>query len=300
MKRRLLLQTLAGWTASMALPRAAGAVSATERKFRLMMILWRGETPVERGFRQELGELGVVAEYQVRDLAQNLDRLPAVLAEARRTRPDLLYTWGTGITLETVGPWRAVDATRHITDIPVVFTMVSDPEGTGLQPPPGAPPRPNVTGVSHIAPLAAQINAIRAYLPLRRLGIVYNPRETNSTTNVQELQTLAATMAFELLEAPVPLDDDGFPDWSAILRGGVRRCSTSDRTTSSVPIATSSPNRESPGAFLVSPEPNWKFAKAMRWSAWSAATMRLAGWRRRKPRKLWSMACRRRPYRSRP
>ncbi|MBN2752340.1 MAG: ABC transporter substrate-binding protein, partial [Rhodospirillaceae bacterium] len=82
--------------------------------------------------------------------------------------------------------------------------------------PPGAPLRVNLTGVSHIAPLSVQINAIRAYLPLDRLGIVYNPKETNSLANVAALRVLAATLRFRLLEAPVPSRADGRPDAAAI------------------------------------------------------------------------------------
>lgn len=216
MRRRVVLRALAGCAAAVIAPRLGRAAGQSTRKFRLMMILWRGETPVERGFRQQLAELGIDADYAVHDVARDLGRLPAILAEARRTRPDLVYTWGTGITLETVGRWQAADPSRHLVDIPVVFTMVSAPLWTGLQPPPHMPPRPNVTGVSHIAPLPAQINAMRAYLPLERLGIVYNAAEANSVANVQELRATAERMAFELLESPIPAGGDGQPDAAAI------------------------------------------------------------------------------------
>ncbi|HXP98082.1 MAG TPA: ABC transporter substrate-binding protein [Telmatospirillum sp.] len=216
MNRRRLLRTLAGCTATALLPHAA--VAMTSRRFRIAMILWRGETAIEWGFRQQLAELGLAVDYEVHDLAQDFARLPSILAEIKRTRPDLVYTWGTGITLQTVGSWNAVDPSRHIVDIPVVFAPVGSPQGSGLQPPPGAPPRPNVTGVSHIAPLSAQINAMRAYFKLQRLGIVYNPSEENSVVNVEQLRASAAPMAFELLEAPVPMTADGAPDPAAIPR----------------------------------------------------------------------------------
>lgn len=216
MKRRAVLRALGGAAAAAALPRLA--VAEVGRPFRILMILWRGETGVERGFRRQLSELDVAADYEIRDLDRNLAHLPAVLDEARRTRPDLVYTWGTGITLGTVGRWQEVDPNRHVADLPVVFSMVSAPLETGLQPPPDVPPRRNLTGVSHIAPLRAQINAIRAYLPLERLGIVYNPQEENSVANVRSLRDEAAAMAFQLLEAPVPARAGGLPDPMAIPR----------------------------------------------------------------------------------
>ena len=213
MRRRTLL---AGLMACL----LAGSVSAAAEaaKPRIMMILWRGETEVEAGFRDQLARNGVDAEIILRNLDRDLSRLPDVLAEARETRPDLVYTWGTGISLGTVGPWNETDPARHLTDLPVVYVMVSAPLRTGIQPPEGAPARPNVTGVSHIAPLASQIGAIQAYLPMERLAILYNPDEANSVANVKELRGLSESMGFTLLEAAVPKDVAGKPDPSAIPR----------------------------------------------------------------------------------
>ena len=210
------LAALAAWVLLTVAAPAVAAKGPEGRPFRIMMILWRGETPVERGFRAQLAADGVGADFMVRDLDRDLGRLPAVLAEAKDVRPDLVYTWGTGITLGTVGRWDAADPARTITTLPVVFTMVSAPLQTGIAPPPGAPPRPNVTGVSHIAPLATQIRAIRAYMPLSRLGILYNPAEPNSVSNVEELRSAATAMDFQLLEAPVPPDAAGAPDPASI------------------------------------------------------------------------------------
>jgi putative ABC transport system substrate-binding protein len=211
MRRRAFLAVLAGGVAGL-VPGGAALARPGGRRFRILMILWRGETGVETGFREQLAALGVPVEIQVFDLARDIGRLPAAVALARATRPDLVYTWGTGITLGVAGRWQEADPARHLTDIPVLFTMVSTPRGTDLQPPPDKPPRPNLTGVSHIAPLSAQINAIRAYLPLKRLGVVFNPQESNSLANLAELRELSADADFQVLEAPVPAGADGLPD----------------------------------------------------------------------------------------
>lgn len=215
MRRRDLLAGLCAGTAGLLLGRLARAADP-RRRFRIAMVLWRGETDTEAGFRRELSALGIEADIDVHDMARNLDQLPAVVAELRRSKPDLVYAWGTGVTLGLIGRWDAVDPAVHLTDVPVLFTMVSSPRGAGIEPPEDQPPRPNVTGVSHIAPLPAQINAIKAFLPMQRLGVVYNPAETNSLANLSELRALAPAAGFQLLEAPVPAGADGQPDAATI------------------------------------------------------------------------------------
>lgn len=182
----------------------------------IFMILWRGETEVEQGFRAYLAENGIDARITVRSIERDRDKIPGFVAEAKAERPDIVYTWGTSTTLGVVGTHDGVDPDTHITDLPVVFTMVSAPFKTGIAPPPGAPPRPNVTGTSHIAPLRAQIRAIRAYIPMTELGIVYNPEEANSRTNVADLEQLGQSLGFSVLKATPPKGPDGNPDPASV------------------------------------------------------------------------------------
>ena len=195
-------------------PALAGSGTA-EDPFEIFMILYRGETEVEDGFKAYLEDRGIHAELTVRSVDGKLGLLPGFVAEAKQARPDLVYTWGTGVTLGTVGEFDAVDPARHITDIPVVFTMVSSPDGARIVPSRESSGR-NIAGVSHIVPLETQIRAMRAYRPMSRLAVLYNPNEENSVVNVRELKALGQEMGFTLIDQPVPLDADGQPDPSTL------------------------------------------------------------------------------------
>jgi putative ABC transport system substrate-binding protein len=179
-------------------------------RYRIFMILWRGETEVEAGFRAYVEENQLPFELIVRDVAGDRRQIPALIAEAKRIKPDLVYTWGTPITLSVVGEYDKARPDQHITELPVLFTMVSDPVGSRIVPDFASSGR-NVTGTTHIAPLETQIKAIRAYRPLSRLAVLYNPAEANSRLNVRKLKLLAQQMDFELLDQPVPLDAQGDP-----------------------------------------------------------------------------------------
>jgi putative tryptophan/tyrosine transport system substrate-binding protein len=195
-------------------PALAGSGTA-EDPFTIFMILYRGETEVENGFKAYLKDRGIHADLIVRSVDGQSDLLPGFVAEAKKSRPDLVYTWGTSVTLAAVGQFDKVDPERHITDIPVVFTMVSSPDGARIVPSRESSGR-NVTGVSHIVPLETQIRAMRAYRPMTRLAVLYNPNEENSVVNVRELKELGARMAFTVIDQPVPLNASGQPDPSTL------------------------------------------------------------------------------------
>ncbi|MDO8303495.1 MAG: hypothetical protein Q7T18_09655, partial [Sedimentisphaerales bacterium] len=75
---------------------AAGLIYAAQPKttkvFRIFMILFRGETEAEKGFSDYLAGRGIAVELIVRDVAQDLKKIPALIEEARALQVDLIYT----------------------------------------------------------------------------------------------------------------------------------------------------------------------------------------------------------------
>jgi putative tryptophan/tyrosine transport system substrate-binding protein len=130
-----------------------------------------------------------------------------VIADIRKRRPSLIYTWGTLATMRIAGKIEDVENGRgdHISDIPIVFVSVTQPAAVGivrdLQ-----HPRRNVTGVSHIVPIHMQLKAIREYRAFTKLGMVYNPLEPNSIWVRDRLLSMAPKEGFTLSAYPVPLD----------------------------------------------------------------------------------------------
>ncbi|MEI7432160.1 MAG: ABC transporter substrate-binding protein [Betaproteobacteria bacterium] len=197
-------QTL-GMLAGMALLPVVGHAMAVSR-FKIMMILWRGETEVEKGFREQLRVEGIDAELIVRNAGQDVKKIAGFVAEARQMHPDLVYVWGTPATVAAVGRRGEAKPGQHITDIPVVFTMVSAPVAVRLIDVSRLSGR-NITGTSHVVPVVDQLKAIRTYRKFSRLGVIYNPAEANSVINIEELREEAQLQSFTLIEEPVPLLD---------------------------------------------------------------------------------------------
>jgi len=177
------------------------------RPFRIYAITFRGMTDVERGFQDYFAARRIPVEITFRDLNRDNSRMPGFLEEIRRTKPDLIYTWGTSVTLGVVGPYDKVDPKVNITDIPVVFTLVAAPLQAKIVPDLKSPQR-NVTGVYHVAPTDAQMRAIASYRPFKSIGVLYTSTEQNSVVIVNEMKEVAKKMNFTLVAKPFKLDAD--------------------------------------------------------------------------------------------
>lgn len=182
----------------------------TRQPFRIYRITFRGRTEVEQGFEDYLSANGVPVEFIDRDIGRDSGRLPALVEEIRQRQPDLVYTWGTSVTLGVVGRYDAVDPARHITAIPVVFALVAAPVQSGIVPALASSGR-NVTGAVHVVPTETQVRAMQSYRPFQRLGVLYTPTEQNSVAIVEELRELASRFDFQLIERRFSLDSDNRP-----------------------------------------------------------------------------------------
>ena len=176
-----------------------------QKKFRIYAITFRGMTEVERGFQEYFTANRIPVEIIWRDLARDASKMPGFLEEIRQMRPDLIYTWGTSVTLGVVGPYDAIDRTKHITDIPVVFTLVAAPVLAKIVPGVESSKR-NVTGVSVVATTLQQVHAMASYRPFKTVGVLYTPTEQNSVVILEELREIAKKQNFTVVAKPFKLD----------------------------------------------------------------------------------------------
>jgi ABC-type uncharacterized transport system substrate-binding protein len=185
---------------------APPADAREEKAYRIAMVLQGPEGEVERAFEEYFAKRNVLLRTTMVPYSGHLQDQPALIRELRRLAPDLIYTSDTATTLAIAGPLNA-DRLRYITDVPVVFTSVSDPVAAGLVVDLKRPGR-LVTGVIPVAPMNAQINTVSAYRHLGALGFLY--RDAAQSLAVRDkLRALGGSEGFKLLDAAVPLDKHG-------------------------------------------------------------------------------------------
>ena len=94
------------------------------------------------------------------------------------------------------------------TDIPVIYTAVSDPAAAGLANEDGSNVG-NITGSSDVLPVEEQLKMIREMMPdAKKIGILYTTSEANSCSTIEEYKSLAGNYDFEIVESGINTSAD--------------------------------------------------------------------------------------------
>lgn len=181
----------------------------------VFLITNRGCEAICQSFRNNLQSQGPVNVIW-RDAAGDVSRVGAFVAEARTLRPDLVATWGTGVTLAVVGPYDAPDPKRHLKDTAVVYMYVGNPVESKIARSAGKSGRPYVAGTNTAVPIEAQIKLLQSFGPLARIGILYNTDEPAAVMQAAEVRQAFNAHSVRVHEVLLPMMVNGSPDASRI------------------------------------------------------------------------------------
>jgi putative ABC transport system substrate-binding protein len=116
------------------------------------------------------------------------------------------------VIVVAMGPLAAEQARQVTPGLPMVFSMIANPESLGLVGP------PNVVGVAFSIPVISQFAAFRSVNPRAvRIGIIYNPGNTGAL--VQQAQTASRVVRTVVVERPVPSEREVPQALRELLRG---------------------------------------------------------------------------------
>ena len=158
------------------------------------------------GFTKVLKEKGFDAEFLKYDMKGNKDEGHRIAGEVKAGKPDIVLT---------IGSLSTEIAQQDIKDLPLVFCMILNPVASGLVSSMESPGN-NLTGASMDIPIRQQFENLKLIFPnMKRIGVVYNPRETGVV--VEQASTVAKGMGFELVcrevnsekEIPQAIEDLG-------------------------------------------------------------------------------------------
>jgi ABC-type uncharacterized transport system substrate-binding protein len=175
----------------------SNSIFASGKTLKIVMLLWRGETQAEQGFKDGLKELGYAVEYSILNAGQDRKKLGRLLNKLKPKFDefDYIYTFGTTVS----------STTRVILkgQVPQIFNVVTDPVGAGIiqsMKSSGG----NISGMSDAIPISIQIKSALDMIKFDKLGIFFNPREKNSMIIRKELYDVAKHFDFKVIDLRSP------------------------------------------------------------------------------------------------
>jgi putative ABC transport system substrate-binding protein len=151
-----------------------------------------------QGIIDGMAEKGYVegdnVEFFIRNAEGDMTSQASIAEYFVSLNPDIIQA----ITTPTA---QTVVAAAEGTNIPIIFSSVTDPVTAGLVPS-WTQAGPTVTGVSDWFEMPPQIEFILSVMPdVKVLGIAYNPGETNAVVQAAEFKAAAATYGLTVVEA---------------------------------------------------------------------------------------------------
>ena len=217
MKRHQIFVLATGIAAAIAAAWAASAQAQQAKAPRIAFISGgtaAGTKDRDACFDQTLRKLGWVEGQNItierRWAEGNIAREPALAAELVALHPDLIVTSGTP----------AAQAAQHAThDIPVVFSMVSDPVASGLVPN-LARPNANITGVSNFFPamISKLLELIETASGAKRIGVIHDPGNPGKQVDLRHLQESGKAMEVSIEPVPLHSTADVEPAFAALAK----------------------------------------------------------------------------------
>lgn len=175
----------------------SNSLLANDRNLNIAMIVWRGETRAEKGFKDGLKELGFTVKYRIFDASQDTKKLGEILSKLKPkfNEFDYIYTFGTTVSRRT----RVILKDQ----VPQIFNVVTDPVGAGIVQSVKSSGG-NISGMSGAIPLSIQIKSALDVIKFEKLGLFFNPREKNSMIIREELYEVARQLDIEVADLRSP------------------------------------------------------------------------------------------------
>jgi len=148
---------------------------------------------VERGIQDELAELGYDFEYDLQNANNDITAANQIATKFRDDRVRVAV----GIATPT-----AQALVNSITDLPVVYSAITDPVEAGLVDSYDVGGE-NVTGVSDLTPVREQLELLLEIADIERLGHVYASGEANAVRLAEMAREEAADLGIDFVESTV-------------------------------------------------------------------------------------------------
>ncbi len=192
------MKTLAyGLAAAVLLAGATGAAAEPKTVAITAIVEHPALDAVRDGIKKGLADLGHTEGTDVAFTYETAQGNPATAAQIARQ-----FVGDAADVIVAISTPSAQAVAAATTEIPLIFSAVTDPLAAGLVSSIEAPGA-NVTGVSDMAPIGDHIALIKEITPtVERLGVLYNPGEANSVSSLASVRQEANAAGITVVDGP--------------------------------------------------------------------------------------------------
>ncbi len=205
MTAAMMLLTLAGCGSGGASDQAAGSASDADLaggnyKIGISQFAEHGSLDnCREGFLAGLASAGIVED---KNLTVDYQNAQADTGTASQIAESFVGSVDLIAAIATPSAQSAFNAAMN-SDIPTVYTAVSDPVAAGFANEDGSSTG-NITGSSDVLPVSEQLQMIRSLMPTaKKIGILYTTSETNSVSTIKTYESLAGDYGFEIISTGI-------------------------------------------------------------------------------------------------
>lgn len=153
---------------------------------------------IEKGIQDQLAADGIKVEYDLQNANGDMGTATQIATLFKSEGVD----YAIGIATPT-----AIALANTITNIPVIFSCVTDPVNAGLVDSVSSG-KNNVTGLSDAVPTANDIRFFKELAGIKTLGYIYTSNEDNSISSLAEVRAACAAEGIELVEQSITKSDE--------------------------------------------------------------------------------------------
>ncbi|WP_165602599.1 ABC transporter substrate-binding protein [Candidatus Terasakiella magnetica] len=175
-----------------------GKLYAEDMVKTIYLVTWRGFEEGCEGFKEYLDTRGIKYRLVHKDIARDKSKLPGIVQDIKSTKPDLVVTWGTSVSVGVLGTYDNADSSNHITEIASVFMFPTNPQRSKLVKD-YSTPRRNVTGVRYVLTEQQQLTAALASLSFKKMGIIENRDEINVVNSINSMRQAGKASGVDIL-----------------------------------------------------------------------------------------------------
>ncbi len=147
----------------------------------------------EKGIQDELAALGITATFDLQNANGDVNTATQIATKFKSDKVDAVVAIATPT---------AVAAANAIKDIPVVFSVITDPVGAGLV---GADNmgQGNVTGLSDRLDVLQNLTLFARVAKIKTLGYIYTSSEANSASSLADVKAACQKLGINLVEQSI-------------------------------------------------------------------------------------------------